>query len=296
MSQGDAVSNPFELTTVSCFLKIRTDSADTDGVTRHASGLEENAPVAITVDLAVRQANPGAQAAIVRGGDEDLVVKLRESLSDYLADRLVSAWQIGPYAGSLAQVADEANAAADGIHILVEIPVEKAATVVGVPQCPAEVGAGVIATFLTEPVTSPISDLATLIEIAGVIIGLVANIHPLTWACANRLAKKEITDLVAKAIVEAMNSLGESTNPTDALAEEPTASQVGPQDQAGARPTLPYQRQLDALRKAGDIGPEAQSPAQVQNHKTTLRGTDDPDQTATDIDVATNATWELDAI
>ncbi len=140
MSQGDAVSNPFELTTVACCLKIRTDSSDADGVTCRADELEESALVAITVDLAVRPTSPGEQNRAARSGHEDLAVKLRESLSGYLADRVVSAWQIGPDAGSLAQAADEANAAADGIRILVQIPVEKAATVAGVPQCPAEVG------------------------------------------------------------------------------------------------------------------------------------------------------------
>ena len=257
MSQGDAISDPFELTTVACCLKIRTDSVESGGVTCRGGELEEGALVAVRVDLAVRPANPGEQATAGRSGHEDLPVELRESLSGYLADRMVSAWQIGPDAGSLAQAADSANAAADGIRIVVQIPVEKAATAAGAPQCFAEVGAGVIATFVTEPVTRPITDLATLIEIAGVIIGFVANIHPLVMACANRLAKKEITDLVAKATVEVMNSL---------------ASQLSPHDPAGAELTAQEQRQLDALRERGDIGPEGQKPIQTQNAKKILSG------------------------
>ena len=79
----------------------------------------------------------------------------RESLSGYLADRVVSAWQIGPDAGSLAQAADEVNAAADGIRVLVQVPLERAATAAGVPQCPAEVEAGVIATFVTSRLRDP---------------------------------------------------------------------------------------------------------------------------------------------
>ena len=295
MSQGDAISNPFELTTVACCVKIRTDSVEADGATCRGGELEESALVAVTVDLAVRPANPGEPVRAVRNGHEDLRVELRESLSGYLADRMVSAWQIGPDAGSLAQAADSANAAADGIRIVVQIPAEKAATAAGAPRCSAEVGAGVIATFVTEPVTRPITDLATLIEIAGVIIGFVANIHPLVMACANRLAKKEITDLVAKAIVEVMKSLASATNTTDGSAEGAAASQLSPHDPAGAELTAQEQRQLDALRKRGDIGPEVQEPMQIPNAKKILQAASDAAGTATGNGAAKIDTEELNA-
>jgi len=125
---------------------------------------------------------------------------------------------------------------ADGIRVLVQVPLQKAATAAGVPQWAADVEAGVIAAFVTEPVTRPIADRGTLIEIAGVIIGFVANIHPLALACANRLAKKKITDLVAKGIVEVMSSLAGATTATNASAEEAAASQLDPQDPVGAEP------------------------------------------------------------
>ena len=295
MSQGDAVSNPFDLTVV-C-LMIRTDSVDADGVTCRVDELEESPPLAVTVDLVVRPASPGEVARAARSGHGDLAVKLRESLSGYLADRVVSAWQIGPDAGSLAQAADEVNAAADGIRVLVQVPLERAATAAGVPQCPAGVEAGVIAAFVTEPITRPIAEVGTLIEIAGVIIGIVANIHPLALACANRLAKKKITDLVAKRIAEVMNSLAGVTTATDASAEEAAARQLDPQDPADAQ----HQRQLDELRKTGYIreadyiGPEVQDPPQVQSAGSILRGIDDPGEAATDDDAATNATWGFSA-
>ena len=297
MSHGDAVSNPFGLTTVACCLKIRTDSAAADGVTSGVDELEQGALTAVTVDLSVRRASRGEQAGAARSGHEDLAVKLRESLSSSLADRVVSAWQVGLDAGSLAQAADAANAAADGIRSVVEIPVEKAADAAGVPQCPAEVGAGVIATFVTEPVTRPITDLAALIEIAGVIIGLTLNIHPLAMACANRLAKKEIADLVAKAAVEVMNSLDASARATEDTAEEAAASQPDPQDPADARLSVMERRQLDTLREAaGYIGPEVQNEPEAQKAGKILREADEQDEAATGHVAAANATEEPNAV
>lgn len=87
-----------------------------------------------------------------------------------------------------------------------------------------------------------------------------------------------------------MNSLASATTATDASAEEAAGSQLGPQDPAGAELSAQDRRQLDALRKAGDIGAEVQNPTQAQNAKKILHDVGDPDGMATDNDIATNAT------
>src|SRR6478736_5161622 len=211
-------------------------------------------PLVVMVDLVVWPASAG-EARAARSGHGDLAAELRESLSGYLADRVVSAWQIGPDAGSVAQIADDGNAAADGI--------------------PA---------FVTGPVTRPIAKLGTLIEIAGVIIGIVANIHPLALACANRLAKEKITDLVAERIAEVMDSLASATTVADASAEEATASQLGLQDPASIEPSA--QHQLNAVLDASRIEPEVQDPRKILEDAAA-------GDTSQSCDAAENATTDL---
>jgi hypothetical protein len=78
-----------------------------------------------------------------------------------------------------------------------------------------------------------------------------------------------------------MNSPADSTTVADPSAEETAVSQLDhPQDPESAELSAQELRQLHALRKAGDIGPEVQNLTEVPDPTTILKGTDDPDGTA----------------
>jgi hypothetical protein len=128
--------------------------------------------------------------------------RIMEAASDYAASQLTHAigasWWAAPDNFALAQMADLLDRPADLMRGLVEHPLTEAAYRVGVSGPLVSVGAGITANFAMAPLTAVPDSAARICEVAGIIVGVVSGIHPLAIACAKRLVRDELGEVIEK--------------------------------------------------------------------------------------------------
>jgi hypothetical protein len=94
----------------------------------------------------------------------------------------------------------------DNLHEVVRNSLESLADGAGVSAPVNLVGANVIATLLTDPITEPIEDVEHGLELVGILVGLVTGIHPLVMTCAKYLIHDEISRILSEGIKNALDS------------------------------------------------------------------------------------------
>ena len=223
VSGNDAIDSPTMLE-ITCYLvrierddvRDQDDEADFDQpAPRSQSGIayrpcvrQEIIEVSMPIDIDITtRARAAAEYARAAGMGWD---GLKKAAADYAGDRAANAmWSADDWQGTDGLCIDEAaealNQSADWLRSLLERPVGGLAAGIGAPGPLAEAGAGVVATFVTAPITKPMGDTAKIIEIVGVVVGFLTGLHPLVLACAKPLAHNQIAELVAKGLEKAMS-------------------------------------------------------------------------------------------
>ena len=244
-----ATDEPAVLVAVSCYL-VRIEHVDTsdDDSTEsaRADSRRNNGKIyrpclrQETITLSINLAEPARTAAEHAVTSNERYKEIKEAAADYAGNRVVNAiwsadqWRPEDGIRHLNNAAEALDTAADWLHNLVEQPIDSLSTSAGVPDPLAAVGAGVIATYVLEPITGKMEEAAKIFEVVGIAIGLATGLHPLVLACAKPLAHSEIAQLVADGLNEAMS-------PTEAHSgtslSEATHSQEGPSDRQRKYPS-----------------------------------------------------------
>jgi hypothetical protein len=243
IGRNDAIDRITALVTVTCYL-IRVERADvrdhgdaTDlghndpradmGTTYLCYLSQDGIEVSVTINLTEPVHSAAEHARAACGGCEEL----KKAAADYAGNRAVNAiWptdQWPPADGlSINEAAEALNQTSDWLRSLVECPIDGLAISAGVPDPVAVAGAGVVGTFVMASITRPVEDAAKIIEVVGIVVGLVTGLHPLVLACARPLAHSEIAGLVAKALEKAMSPMEahSDASPTDAPSDPAATS------------------------------------------------------------------------
>jgi hypothetical protein len=138
--------------------------------------------------------------------------RIKAAAADYAAswleDQFSVTWWQTPQRLLLAQAADVLDGSAEWLRRLVEYPLAAAASTAGAAGPLVDIGAGISANLVTEPLTAPLEDAARVCEIAGIVIGLATGAHPLVIACAKRLAHDEAGQMLSAAFEQVFTSIG----------------------------------------------------------------------------------------
>ena len=78
-------------------------------------------------------------------------------------------------------------------------------TGIGLPSGEATIVAGVCTNFILAPITGPLGEASTFIEIAGIVIGLATGAHPLVLACVKPLLHSQLEHLVSEGLVDMLH-------------------------------------------------------------------------------------------
>jgi uncharacterized protein YoxC/uncharacterized protein (DUF736 family) len=163
--------------------------------------------------------------------DEGFRARLSEAASDYLASKwadpafavATESWITQPFPETAA--AEVCNRISDGLETILQKPLEKAGTEIGLPGLEAATAAGIGSTLVLQPVTRPVGQIAKAIEITAVAVGLATGLHPLALAAGKMLARAEVHDLVARGLEKAVRSVLEGP----AVVPEPARPAVVPE-------------------------------------------------------------------
>jgi hypothetical protein len=190
--------------------------------------------------------DPGDASAIIHRAEQDegFSDRLSEAASDYLA----TLWEDPAFALVTEQwrtldtfpetmAAEVCNRIANELNAIVEKPLEKIGTVIRLPELEASTVAGIGSGLILQPVTEPLAQLAKLLEIAGVVVGVALGLHPVALTAAKMLAHDESHAAVARGIREAARLAVKE------LAAPARAPEPRPVDQAPATSAPPVPAQ-----------------------------------------------------
>jgi hypothetical protein len=127
--------------------------------------------------------------------------KLTEGTTDYLATVLgnpaftaaTQGWQTEPFPATEAIEGVRGQLQAD-----VATPLQNLGGAVGLSSGQAAFAAGVTTNIVLAPITGPLDQAATYIEIAGIIVGLVTGAHGLALACLKLLSHSQFERLLSQ--------------------------------------------------------------------------------------------------
>jgi hypothetical protein len=156
--------------------------------------------------------NPALSAT----GSETFDEQLREAVAEGLADRVEQGfWEIDDL--SKDQLASLVANLPDLVKSLAAEPLARLASAAGAPAPAAAFGADVSATLLLKPVLEPVERLVHAFEVAGIVIGLMTGLHPLTVICAKHLAHDELGSALA-ALPKGLMTPADARGPRSKLA------------------------------------------------------------------------------
>lgn len=152
---------------------------------------------------------------------EVLGCKVADASADYgaqtVADQLVPADGTGGpgQAFPLVQAASNIDAVSGLLQSAAASAFEQLGTGIGLTAGEATVGAGMCTNLVLAPITGPLTDASTFLEIAGVAVGLMTGAHPLILVCIKPLMHQELEHLLADGIADLIRG------PHAALGHEP---------------------------------------------------------------------------
>ena len=144
------------------------------------------------------------------GHDEGFRGRLSTAASDYFANKVgdpvfAAATERWITKNSFLETAaaEACNNISNGLNLIVERPLEKIGTEIGLPGLEAATAAGIGAGLILQPVTQQLGQAAEFFEIVGVVVGVTAGLHPLALASAKMLVHDEFHHLVARGLEKA---------------------------------------------------------------------------------------------
>jgi hypothetical protein len=200
----------------------------------------------------------GDASAIIHHAEQDegFSDRLSEAASDYLATLwgdpafalVTEQWRTLNTFPETAS-AEVCNRIANELNAIIEKPLEKIGTVIRLPGLEASTAAGIGSDLILQPVTEPLAQMAKLLEITSVVVGVAIGLHPAALTAAKMLAHDEFHAAVAQGIREAARlAVKESAEP--AIAPEPHPVDRAPITSAPPVPAQP-----------GPYGPPTPDPA-----------------------------------
>lgn len=186
---------------------------------------------------------PGAAAPLPSPEDpRECVAGLRDAFADVLAERIeqnllgrtlaTKDWDPAhtfPPVDAAQVIINVSNTLNDAISREVRSVAEDA----GVPAPAADLGSGVVTGLTMGPIDKPVRKAAEVVELAGVVVGILTCQPALVIACTKVLVKTTIKNAISKAITEALSSPAALDKPSERVSAAPTA--FGPPDTARAR-------------------------------------------------------------
>lgn len=97
---------------------------------------------------------------------------------------------------------DAIEGASGGLQDAVGTPLRGAGGALGLSSGEAAFSAGVATNLILAPITGPLGEAATYIEVAGIIIGLATGAHPLVLACIKPLAHSQLEHALSQCFVK----------------------------------------------------------------------------------------------
>lgn len=132
----------------------------------------------------------------------------------------------------------------------------------GLPAPAASFSTDVVTTALLKPVLEPVESAVHAFEVAAIVIGLLAGLHPLVITCVKHLAHDELGSALSGAFEHLLSQAG-----VRASEQPPTVSTADAAADAGTvndpETTAYHLRQLKYLAEHGDII----VPGQPMNHE-----------------------------
>jgi hypothetical protein len=197
--------------------------------------------------------HPGAPedpSAIIRRAHDDQ--GFRERLSGVAADYLAT--KLGDPAFAVATerwvtqtafpetaLVEAGHRIGDGLEVIAGKPLEMTGTELRLPGLVTAAVAGVGADLILQPVTEPLGQVITFLEITGVAVGLATGLHPLALASMKMLAHDEFHDLLARGIQDVARRLFEGPE-GPAEGPEPAHPAPGTSFPETSRAPFPAQR------------------------------------------------------
>lgn len=191
--------------------------------------------------------DPADASAIIHRAEHDEAFsdRLSEAVSDYFATMwadpafaLVTERWITVNTFPETTAAEACNRIANGLNAIAEKPLEKIGTVIRLPGLEASTAAGIGSALILQPATEPLAQMATLLEITSVIVGMATGLHPLALTAAKMLAHDEFHAAVARGIREAAG-LAVKGPAGPAIAPEPPSVDRAPEIGAAPVPARP---------------------------------------------------------
>jgi hypothetical protein len=167
---------------------------------------------------------------------EQIAAAAADYAASWVDDQFGVTWWQTSQSFPLSQAADLLDGSAEWLRGLVEHPLAGAASAAGAAGPAVRIGAGITANFVTAPLTRPLEDVARVCEIAGIVIGLVTGAHLLVLACAKRLARDEVGQVLSRGFEQAITSIGADRDRTAGAAD---AEIQAPKQPRRATPALP---------------------------------------------------------
>jgi len=147
---------------------------------------------------------------------------LKETVAEVLAGRLEGiVWKTtddlseGQVAGLLAGLPDM-------MKTLAEKPLDILGDAAGLPAPAVSFGADVAVTVVLKPVLEPLQSTVHVLEVVGIVLGLVTGMHPLVITCVKHLAYDELGDALTRAFEQILSPTG-----AQALDTQPPALRPG---------------------------------------------------------------------
>jgi hypothetical protein len=106
-------------------------------------------------------------------------------------------------------VAEACNRIGKGLATIVERPLEKTAAEIRLPELEAASASGIGSALILQPVTGPLGEPTTFLEITGLVIGMATGLHPVALAGTKMLTHDQFHDLLAQGLMQAGRQLFE---------------------------------------------------------------------------------------
>lgn len=145
-------------------------------------------------------------AADAENSGERFTEALAKSAADNIEGEIWRVWQTSDDL-PLDQTINFLIGVSESVHEVVQNSLECLADGIGVPAPVDLVGANVVATLLTDPITEPIGNVEHGLELAGILVGLATGVHPLVMTCAKYLIHDEISSALSEGIKDALESV-----------------------------------------------------------------------------------------